>query len=210
MFVVCIISSLFPEDLLRTIADETNRYRNQDWVRSVQRTDKDETDSNDDREDEETETISKRTRQVPCSKKDDGSRHCFQQAAGWIDVTPGFLLVYFGILCILGASGIRTVDLMWESSYGINIPFVQNACVSEGFLQVRRHIHFVDNSKIYGRNHPKWHPLVKILPIMNIIMKKLCEGWTLGERVCVDKSMIKYMGKIISFVQYMPNKPRMG
>ena len=28
-----------------------------------------------------------------------------------------------------------------------------------------------------------------------------------GERVCVDESMIKYMGKFILFVQYMPAKP---
>ena len=32
-------------------------------------------------------------------------------------------------------------------------------------------------------------------------------GWTLGERVCVDESMIKYMGKYVTFVQYMPAKP---
>ena len=48
---------------------------------------------------------------------------------------------------------------------------------------------------------------MKVNIVLSTIMKQLVRGWVLGERICVDESMIKYMGKFISFVQYMPAKP---
>ena len=31
--------------------------------------------------------------------------------------------------------------------------------------------------------------------------------WIAGERICIDESMIKYMGHAITFIQYLPLKP---
>ena len=38
-------------------------------------------------------------------------------------------------------------------------------------------------------------------------MCKMNKNWIAGEKVFVDESMIKYVGRVISFGQYMPNKP---
>jgi hypothetical protein len=38
-------------------------------------------------------------------------------------------------------------------------------------------------------------------------MVALAAAWILGKRICVDESMIKYMGWAILFIQYMPAKP---
>jgi hypothetical protein len=57
------------------------------------------------------------------------------------------------------------------------------------------------------KDHPKWHPLQKIQSAINIGLKNLAAGWILGERICADKNMIKYMGKFVLFAQYMPAKP---
>jgi hypothetical protein len=32
-------------------------------------------------------------------------------------------------------------------------------------------------------------------------------AWTVGKEICVDESMIKYMGRAITWVQYLPRKP---
>jgi len=32
-------------------------------------------------------------------------------------------------------------------------------------------------------------------------------AWILGEKISVDESMIKYMGRAVTWVQYMPRKP---
>ena len=44
-------------------------------------------------------------------------------------------------------------------------------------------------------------------PVIDILLGRLQEAWNLGEAICVDESMIKYMGRFVAFVQYMPNKP---
>ena len=38
-------------------------------------------------------------------------------------------------------------------------------------------------------------------------MKGMRSAWNAGEHVTIDESMIRYMGRAISFVQYMPAKP---
>jgi Transposase IS4 len=42
---------------------------------------------------------------------------------------------------------------------------------------------------------------------MNTVGQQLRKGWTLGKKCCVDESMIKYKGKAVTWVQYMPKKP---
>jgi Transposase IS4 len=78
----------------------------------------------------------------------------------------------------------------------------------DAFLQLRQYIHFVDASTLPTKqSDKKWHPLQKILPVMTTVGQQLRKGWTLGKKCCVDESMIKYKGKAVSCVQYMPKKP---
>ena len=38
-------------------------------------------------------------------------------------------------------------------------------------------------------------------------MKAMRTCWVAGERVTIDESMIRYMGRAVAFVQYMTRKP---
>ncbi len=42
---------------------------------------------------------------------------------------------------------------------------------------------------------------------MDSILEGLLKVWTAGKDVVIDESMIKYMGRAIAWVQYMPAKP---
>ena len=42
---------------------------------------------------------------------------------------------------------------------------------------------------------------------MGVIMNMMQKSWTAGEKVTIDESMIKYKGRAVCFVQYMPAKP---
>jgi len=125
----------------------------------------------------------------------------------WRNVTPGFLLVWFGILCILGASRIRTPDLAYESKYGLSIPLIQNACTRDSFRQIRQYIHFIDNETMKTKQHPQYHPLQKIKWIIDIIQHRLQTAYCLGKKISLDEAMILCKSKYVSFVQYMPQKP---
>jgi hypothetical protein len=122
-------------------------------------------------------------------------------------VTPGFMLLYFGIICIVGATKIRNPGFLYSTTHHTSNPMVQNTYTHDAILQIRRYIHFVDNTRLLPKDDPKWHDLQKIQVAMNTILKTLAAGWILRKRICVDKSMIKYMGRFVSFIQYMPAKP---
>ena len=73
---------------------------------------------------------------------------------------------------------------------------------------MRRFIHFVDNEKLpKSKDDPKWDPLQKVAPFLMAVQTNLQRAWNLGEKICVDESMIKYLGRAIAWVQYMPAKP---
>lgn len=42
---------------------------------------------------------------------------------------------------------------------------------------------------------------------MDAMLKGINRAWTVGQRVTVDESMIRYMGRAVEYVQYMPAKP---
>jgi hypothetical protein len=105
----------FPIQFLEIIARETNRYGNEDWVRPVARTT---VDDDDDDNDSLTSVTSENGDQPEskemlkaCLQSHVDARHRFKGATKkWRNVTPGFILVFFGIICILGATKIRNVE----------------------------------------------------------------------------------------------------
>ena len=42
---------------------------------------------------------------------------------------------------------------------------------------------------------------------MNQLTKRMKQAWTAGKRIAIDESMVKYKGRSVTFVQYMPQKP---
>mmetsp|Transcript_28371 Transcript_28371/g.67599 ORF Transcript_28371/g.67599 Transcript_28371/m.67599 type:complete len:1231 (+) Transcript_28371:374-4066(+) len=125
----------------------------------------------------------------------------------WVEVTPGYLLAWFGILLIIGATKMRSWRILWMESQALNCNWIQNAMSFNSFQQIKNYIHFVDSSKSVKPGHPRFHPLQKIQPFLDMLLKQIRKAYTLGQFLSADESMIKYKGKAIRFVQYMPAKP---
>jgi hypothetical protein len=68
---------------------------------------------------------------TPCKEENPNAR---QRSIGrWIDVTAGFIIVWLGATLILGATKLRTAEMMSFTKYGTNIPSVQNAVGCDAF-----------------------------------------------------------------------------
>jgi hypothetical protein len=101
----------FPLPLLQTIEQETNRCGNEDWVRPVARASADDNsvgaEGAEGEDDDDNEQDRSKQMLIACPKSHANARHCFKGAAKkWRNVTPGFILIFFGIICILGATEI--------------------------------------------------------------------------------------------------------
>jgi hypothetical protein len=100
----------FPLQFLQTIACETNRYGNKGWVcpASCSSTNADDDDSSGDENDaeENNEPKSKHILKAFLQSHANARHHFKGFTKPWKNVTPGFILVFFGIICILGATNI--------------------------------------------------------------------------------------------------------
>ena len=77
----------------------------------------------------------------------------------------------------------------------------------DAFSMMLWFIHFTNDENLPTKGSPQYHPLQKVKPLFDCIQSALTRAWTLGKYVCVDESMIKYMGRKVTYVQYNPNKP---
>ena len=189
-----IFFKLFPLSLFGYIARMSQIYAHEDWVVPVDVVDRD-------------GNIGKKQRWKPCKRGDEGSRH--RAKSDKFKFTPGFVICWVGILIYYGSVGTKKSPLnFWVGMpYGIYAPWIQNVMTQDAFKFCRRFLHLSRTITPNHRVNSGYDPLSKVRYVMKTIMAALRSGWIAGKRVTIDESMIKYCGRAISFIQYMPKKP---
>ena len=126
-------------------------------------------------------------------------------------ITPGFVICWVAIIIIQGAhfgSDKKSMRKMWQRPpYGISIPYVQNTMRRDAFEFMRQHIHFTDNYQRPKTTDKNYDPLFKVTYVLKEVGSGIRRVWQAGKDVSLDESMIKYCGRAIAFIQYMPAKP---
>ena len=140
-----------------------------------------------------------------------GRRHRADNEKKKFVISPGYIICWFAILILQGAhfgSHKPPATYLWrEQPYGINIPYIQNTMTRDAYIFMRRYIHFCDNSKKKEKGVRGYDALYKVSYPLRIMMKGMRTAWNAGKHVTIDESMIRYMGRAVSYVQYMPAKP---
>ena len=96
---------------------------------------------------------------------------------------------------------------MWRKPpHGLSIPYVKNEMSRDVFEFMQRKIYFYDNSKIKEKGVRGYDPLFKVIYTLEITMKVMRGVWISRKHVNIYKSMIKYIGRDIKYIQYMPAK----
>jgi hypothetical protein len=126
-------------------------------------------------------------------------------------ITPGFIICWFAILILQGGYFGTYKPPAWKlwraHPYGIRMPFLQNAMTRDTYTFMRRCIHFCDNFARKAKDIKGYDPLFRVRYPLDIMMKGMRLAWTAGKHVTIDESMIRYMGRAVSYIQYMPAKP---
>ena len=198
-----IFLAIVPLTFFVRVAELSEKYCYKDWVVEKER---------DDRDGNRMKT--KYFQACPAKtngKPTPGRRHRADNETKKYTITPGFVLCWFGILILNGAHfGDRKRDSrkLWRKPpHGISLPYVQNMMSRNAYEFLRRHIHFADDSKRKKKGLRGYDPLFKVRYVLVLFMKGIMLAWIAGQLVTIDESMIKYMGRGVSYVQYMPVKP---
>ena len=189
-----IFFKLFPVSLFDYIAKMSQKYAHEDWVVAVDCIDRD-------------GNRGKKKRWKSCKCGDEGSRH--RAKSKNFEFTPGYVICWIGILIYYGSIGTKKSPLnFWvRMPYGLYAPWIQNVMTQDSFKNCRRFIHLSDVITPNRRVTSGYDPLSKIRYVMKKIMSALRSGWIAGKKVTIDESMVKYCGRAVSFIQYMPKKP---
>eukprot|EP00956_Cyclotella_meneghiniana_P022924 scaffold43919_cov42-Cyclotella_meneghiniana.AAC.1 len=194
---------LLPVTFFGSVADQSNKYAYEDEVVEKIADDRD-------------GGWKKRKVLVEAPKNADGSshpsaRHRADNEKYKFQITTGFVICWVAILILQGAlfgTFKPPSRSMWMSRpYGIPIPCVQNCMSGAAYEFLQRFIHFADNSKRKSKGEEGYDPLYKVRSAMTAMLKGINKAWIVGQRVTVDESMIRYMGRAVEYVQYMPAKP---
>ena len=85
--------------------------------------------------------------------------------------------------------------------------FTVTSCISrKQFLEIRRYLHFVDNSMLTQRGDPEYDGLGKIQPVIDAVNEALVSSYDPKCENSIDKAMINFKGHS-SLKQYVPLKP---
>ena len=96
---------------------------------------------------------------------------------------------------------------MWRKPpHGLSIPYFKNAMLINAFDFMRRNIQFSDNPKINQKFVRGYDPLLEVSYPLQIMMKGMRGRWTAVKYVTIYESVIKYMDRAITYVQYIPEK----
>jgi len=97
---------------------------------------------------------------------------------------------------------------MWVARpRGQKDPIAVNTMNRDACKFIRRFIHFADNERKPKAGSANYSPLFKIEKLQSEMMAAICSAYTAGKWVTLDESMVKYKGRAVKFVQYMPAKP---
>lgn len=147
---------------------------------------------------------------VYCSAKDPETRHRWAAGKGkkrWFDATAGSMMVFLGVLIAMSAMRTRHHGQVWATTHSTRVPWVANAMPLDAFRQHLRYVAFGDYRNRPDTKDPMHDRLWRVRSLLIYFKKVFQQMWTLGKHIAVDESMIKYSGRAISFVQYMPAKP---
>ncbi len=193
-----IFISIIPMTVFVKIATLTNKYCYKDWV--IPKTVKNAFNNQ-----------KKHQVLIHSDASAPGARHCATKGEKKYSISPGFILAWIAIFVINGAHFGSDKDSsckLWrEPPHGLYVLCVQNTMSRNAFEFMRQYIHFCDNNERKPRGHPGYDPLFKITWILNAILNGTQKVWVAGKKLAIDESMMKYMGRAISFVQYTKNKP---
>lgn len=123
----------------------------------------------------------------------------------WSEVSCEEIKAFYGLSIMMDIIRLDRDEMYWYSGdphylLGTNIPSIMTKL---RFMQIRRYLHFSDDSLPVHRPNDKLH---KVRYMLDNIRQSFIDEYTPHCQIAVDEGMIPFKGRL-SFKQYMKDKP---
>ena len=124
----------------------------------------------------------------------------------WTPMTVPELKAYFGFCILMGITKLPAIDNYWKKDPLLHYDPIASRITRERFRDIRRYLHFVDNTTLPTSGSAGRDRLAKIRPLITDITTKCQQLYNPHQDVAVDEAMIKFQGRS-TLKQYVPKKP---
>ena len=111
------------------------------------------------------------------------------------------LKVFIGVLLFSGYHRLPRERMYWSLDEDVSVPIINNSISRNRFHEIKKHLHFADNSKI-----DKEDKMYKLRPLVDILNQNFQQWEIFHENLSIDEAMIKYFGHHPS-KQFIKGKP---
>ena len=116
------------------------------------------------------------------------------------------ILAYLGFTLLMGLNQLPHIYYYWSSDSVFHNFFISSRISRSRFLDIKRYLHFVDNTTLVPRGETGYDKLGKIRHLLNLIRKQTLTNYSPHRENSIDEAMIRYKGRS-SLKQYLPKKP---
>ncbi len=128
------------------------------------------------------------------------------QHENWEELTISELKAYMGFCVLMGIVRLPSIEDYWKKDVHFQYSPISSKISRDRFRDIRRYLHFCDNTTLPTPGTPGSDRLAKIRPLINSINDRCSAVYNLGRDVAVDEAMIKFQGRS-ALKQYLPMKP---
>ncbi|KAH9374462.1 hypothetical protein HPB48_016200 [Haemaphysalis longicornis] len=115
--------------------------------------------------------------------------------SSWHETTADEMKAYFALCVLMSQVRKSSIQSNWSMRSITSTPFFATVMSRHRFWELSRYLHFCDNSLPQSEDR-----LWKIQPVLDIILKSIGAVYNPGESVAVEKSLMKFRGRM-SYVQ---------
>ena len=113
----------------------------------------------------------------------------------WTPMTVPELKAYFGFCILMGITKLPAIDDYWKKDPLLHYDPIASRITRERFRDIRRYLHFVDNTTLPTSGSAGRDRLAKIRPLITDITTKCQQLYNPHQDVAVDEAMIKFQGR---------------
>lgn len=113
---------------------------------------------------------------------------------------------YLGMNYVMGYHILPSFRSYWSTEPDMGVPYIANIMPLNRFEEIRRNLHFSDNTKEPSRNQTSYDRAYKIRPVLDHFNRSFQNAMTNTKTQAIDEHMIKFKGHNI-MRQYVKNKP---
>ena len=124
----------------------------------------------------------------------------------WTPLIVEEMKAYFGFIILMGIVRLPSLYDYWKKDHHYHYAPIASRISRDRFMDIRRYIHFVDNTSLELPGSDGYDRLGKIRPVLEFLQEKFITLYNPHQECSIDEAMIPFKGQS-TMKQYLPKKP---